>query len=137
MKKIALSVIVCAATVALLTGCGGGASLPQNTRKYDFENQTNFVLTDVHVQRSITSSGIQQRVLEDGRLELVVNVRNRESRRIEVQIQCVFKDEQGFSSGDETPWQTLILTENTQEAVQFVSMNSKARKYTVRVRQAR
>jgi uncharacterized protein YcfL len=137
MKKIALSVIVCAATAALLTGCGGGASLPQNTRKYDFENQTNFVLTDVHVQRSITSSGIQQRVLEDGRLELVVNVRNRESRRIEVQIQCVFKDEQGFSSGDETPWQTLILTENTQEAVQFVSMNSKARKYTVRVRQAR
>ena len=76
-------------------------------------------------------------MLEDGRLELVVNVRNRESRRIEVQIQCVFKDEQGFSSGDETPWQTLILTENTQEAVQFVSMNSKARKYTVRVRQAR
>jgi uncharacterized protein YcfL len=137
MKKIALSVIVCAATAALLTGCGGGASLPQNTRKYDFENQTNFVLTDVHVQRSITSSGIQQRLLEDGRLELVVNVRNRESRRIEVQIQCVFKDEQGFSSGDETPWQTLILTENTQEAVQFVSMNSKARKYTVRVRQAR
>lgn len=137
MKKIVLSVIVCAATAALLTGCGGGASLPQNTRKYDFENQTNFVLTDVHVQRSITSSGIQQRVLEDGRLELVVNVRNRESRRIEVQIQCVFKDEQGFSSGDETPWQTLILTENTQEAVQFVSMNSKARKYTVRVRQAR
>ncbi|KAB2659698.1 MAG: DUF1425 domain-containing protein [Verrucomicrobia bacterium] len=137
MKKIALSVIVCAATAALLTGCGGGASLPQNTRKYDFENQTNFVLTDVHVQRSITSSGIQQRVLEDGRLELVVNVRNRESRRIEVQIQCVFKDEQGFSSGDEPPWQTLILTENTQEAVQFVSMNSKARKYTVRVRQAR
>ena len=137
MKKIALSVIVCAATAALLTGCGGGASLPQNTRKYDFENQTNFVLTDVHVQRSITSSGIQQRVLEDGRLELVVNVRNRVSRRIEVQIQCVFKDEQGFSSGDETPWQTLILTENTQEAVQFVSMNSKARKYTVRVRQAR
>lgn len=137
MKKIALSVIVCAAIATLLTGCGGGASLPQNTRKYDFENQTNFVLTDVHVQRSITSSGIQQRVLEDGRLELVVNVRNRESRRIEVQIQCVFKDEQGFSSGDETPWQTLILTENTQEAVQFVSMNPKARKYTVRVRQAR
>jgi len=68
---------------------------------------------------------------------VVANIRNRENRRIQVQISCVFKDAQGYSTGDETPWQNLILTENSQEAVRFVSMNDKAKKYTIRIRQAR
>ena len=63
-------------------------------------------------------------------------MRNRENRRIEVQINCVFKDEQGFPV-DETPFRTLILTENAQEGVQFTSMNNQAKTYTIRVRQAR
>ncbi|MGB9602752.1 MAG: hypothetical protein ACPMAG_08175, partial [Limisphaerales bacterium] len=58
-------------------------------------------------------------------------------KRIQVQINCVFKDEQGFSTGDETPWVNLILDENAQESVKFVSMNDKAKKFTIRVRQAR
>ncbi len=64
-------------------------------------------------------------------------MKNRESRRIQVQINCVFKDAQGVSTGDETPWQTLILSENATEAVRFTAMNAQAKKYTVRVRQAR
>jgi hypothetical protein len=48
----------------------------------------------------------------------------------------VFKDESGFSTDDETPWQTLILTENSQEDLRFVSINNKARDFTIRVRQA-
>ncbi len=119
------------------TGQPGGAYAPRNPTKYDLENREPFVLMDKAVQRSVTSSGIQKRVLEDGRLEVIANVRNRESRRIQVQINCVFKDENGFATGDETPWQTLILTENSQEAVQFVSMNDRARQFTIRVRQAR
>ena len=71
------------------------------------------------------------------RLEVVANVKNRESRRLEVQINCVFKDELNASTGDETPFQTLILTENSTEAVRFTAMNSAAKKYTIRVRQAR
>lgn len=122
----------------LLTGChGGGAYLPENTTKYDLENRAPFVDMDEHVQRSITCSGIQQRINADGRLEVAANVRNREARRIEVQINCVFKDEQGFSTSDETPFQTLILGENAQETVRFISMNNQARKFTIRVRQAR
>jgi len=49
----------------------------------------------------------------------------------------VFKNDDGSTTGDETPWQTLILGENTTEAVTFTSMNNQARKYTIRVRQAR
>ena len=72
-----------------------------------------------------------------GVVQDAVHFRNRENRRIEVQANCVFKDQNGFSTGDETPFQTVILTENSTEDLRFVSSNAQARKCTVRVRQAR
>ena len=135
MKTIlSLSLI---AVVAALSGCShGGAYEARNAQRYDLENKAPFALMDAQVQRSVTSSGIQKQTLEDGRLRVVANVRNREARRIQVQISCVFKDEGGAATGDETPWTNLILTESAQEAVEFVSMNNKAKNFTVRVRQA-
>ena len=122
---------------AVVTGHKGGAYEPRNTTKYDYENTDVFLLMDKSTQVSVTTSGIQQRKLEDGRLEVVCHLRNRINRRIQVQVSCVFKDAQGFSTGDETPWGNVILTENSQEDVRFTSMNNKAEKYTIRVRQAR
>ncbi|MBI4658450.1 MAG: YcfL family protein [Verrucomicrobia bacterium] len=131
------SVILCGLGASLLTGCAtGGAKPPINTTKYDLENRAHFVLMDSRTQRSVTCMGIQERPLDDGRLQVAANVRNRLNRRIQVQINCEFKDEQGFPV-DSTPWQTLILTENAQESVAFTAMNNKARKYTIRVREAR
>ena len=102
-----------------------------------YETREPVVLLDPGVQYSVTCSGIQERTLPDGRLEVVAHLRNRENRRIEVQANCVFKDQNGFSTSDETPFVMVILTENATEDVKFVSMNNLAKKYTVRVRQAR
>jgi uncharacterized protein YcfL len=136
-KPIALVVSVIA--LALGAGCATepGPFAPLDTTKFTLENTDRFVLLDQPAQYSVTCTGLQERPLADGRLEVVANVKNREGRRIQVQINCVFKDDQGFSTGDETPWQTLILSENATEAVRFTAMNTQARKYTVRVRQAR
>ena len=138
--KTPLPTLLAAALLALaLSGCKTsetGAFTPVNTTKFDTENKSNFVLMDKGAQHSVTCSGIQQTVLPDGRLEIAANVRNREARRIDVQINCEFKDEQGYTV-DTVPWQTLILTENGQESVRFTSMNNLAKKYTVRVRQSR
>jgi hypothetical protein len=125
------------AAVTLITGCGGGgAYLPKNANKYNQESTAKFVLLDPGTQRSVTCPGLQERRLEDGRLEVSANLRNRENRRIEVQVNCVFKDEQGFPV-DETPFRVVILTENATEGVAFTSMNNRARTYTIRVRQSR
>lgn len=114
-----------------------GPYAPQDTTKFTLENTDRFVVLDKPTQHSVTCTGLQNRQLGDGRMEVTANVKNREKRRIQVQINCVFKDEQGFSTGDETPWQTLILSEYSTEAVRFTAMNPQARNYTVRVRQAR
>lgn len=122
-------------TRTVVTGHSGGAYAPKNTNKYALENTERFVLLDKATERSVTCSGIQERPLDDGRIEVVANVRNRLSRRIQVQVNCVFKDEQGFPTGDETPFEMVTLSENAQEGLRFTSMNNKARRYTIRVRQ--
>ena len=130
------------AAVLLLTGCESahdhGPYLPQHSKTPAYESTEPVVLLDPGVQFSVTSTGQPQaRLLEDGRLEVVAQLRNRENRRIEVQANCVFKDVNGVSTGDETPFQTVILTENATEHVKFISMNDKAKRFTIRVRQAR
>jgi hypothetical protein len=125
--------------LALGGGCVArtGPFPPLDTTKYTLENTERFVVLDQPAQHAVTCTGLQQKWLNDGRLEVVANVKNRESKPIEVQVNCVFKDEQGFSTGDETPFQTVVLAENSTEAVRFTAMNKLAKTYTVRVRQPR
>ena len=140
MKTKSLTTLAATALLlALFAGCttAPGPFTPQDTTKYTVENTEKFVLLDQPTQVSVTCTGLQERTLPDGRIEVVANVKNRETRRIQVQVNCVFKDEQGFTTGDETPFQTLILAENSTEAVRFTAMNALTKKYTIRVRQAR
>ncbi len=141
MNSNPLLLSVALAALALGAGCvqsaPPGPFAPVDTTKFTLENTDKFVLLDQPAQYSVTCTGLQERTLTDGRLEVVANVKNREARRIQVQIDCVFKDDNGFSTGDETPFQTLILAENSTEAVSFAAMNNLAKKYTIRVRQAR
>ena len=139
-KKIIPTLTVAAATL-FAAGCASdydkGPYLAQESKTPHHEGKESIVLLDPGVQHSVTAPAYMARTLDDGRLEVTMHLRNRENRRIEVQANCVFKDVNGDTTSDETPFQTVILTENATEQVKFVSSNDKAKRYTVRVRQAR
>ncbi len=140
MNRAFLSLLAASGAVLLATGCSTydkGPYLPQTSKTPAYEGKEPVVLMDRAVRRAVTCSGLQEQTLPDGRLEVVAHLRNRENRRIEVQANCVFKDQNAFTTGDETPFVMVILTENGTEDVKFTSMNSLAKKYTIRVRQAR
>jgi Protein of unknown function (DUF1425) len=141
MKRNLLILPALAGLALALAGCKStppdhGAYLPQNVAVNDLENRTALVLLDPGVQYSVTCPGIQETRLSDGRLQVAAHLRNREDRRIQVQANCEFKDAQGFTV-DSTPFENVFLDENAQEDVKFISMNDKAVRYTIRVRQAR
>ncbi len=140
MKKTLLALTLLAPALALVSGCKSdydhGAYAPQNTTGADLEDTARFVLLDRGAQYSVSCRDLQETRLNDGRLQVSANLRNRENRRIQVQANCVFKDAQGFPV-EETPFQNIFLDENAQEGVKFVSANDRAQRYTVRVRQAR
>src|SRR5882724_579881 len=128
-----------AATILLvaafaLTGCktevvDRGAYTPLNVMVNEKENYVAAVLLSQRVQNSVAVPGIQETRLPDGRLQVAVQLRNRESRRIQVQANCEFKDAQGFAI-DSTPFQNVFFDENSQESAKFISMNDKAVRYT-------
>jgi len=137
MKPI-LTLIAAAGLVLTFTGCTSTPSGPYTpTPAVDVEGKEPIVLMDQMVQTSVTSQGVRFRELADGRLEAIAVIQSKDPRRIQVQVQCIFKDVNGIGIEDETPWQTLILTENGQEQLSFKSMNNQAKKATIRVRQAR
>jgi hypothetical protein len=141
MNKSLLPLLAVSGALLLGAGCASdqdqGPYLPQNTRGPAYENKEPVVLMDPGVQYSVTCTGINEATLPDGRLQVIAHLRNRENRRIEVQASCVFRNQNGFSEGDASPYVMVILTENGTEDVTFVSGNNLARKYTIRVRQAR
>ena len=141
MKNIPSFLALTLAGAVLAAGCSSthdsGPYLPQQSKTPAHEATQPVVLLDPGVQYSVTVTATEARRLEDGRLEVITQLRNRENRRIEVQANCVFKDLNGFSTGDETPFKAVILTENSTEDVRFVSANAAAQRYTIRVRQAR
>ena len=122
MKKIALIF-----SAALLTACAA------NSGYYAQQNQTKFVSLGPLATSAVTCSALQETKQADGRLRVKANVQNRVNKRIQVQIRCVFKDEQGFSI-DETPFQRLILTELGQQTVPFESLKANVVNFTVEVR---
>lgn len=129
MKKI-LTLSACLAI--LLSGCGAPTA-----RQSAISNNSKFVALGSLGSRIVQCTALQENTLPDGRLEVRANILNLVNKRVDLQINCIFKDAQGFSTDDETPFQTLILDETAQETITFTSLNTKAKDYTVRVRLAR
>ncbi|MFO1476680.1 MAG: YcfL family protein [Verrucomicrobiota bacterium] len=140
MKTKLLTFLAASGLLAGVSACKSdhdhGAYLPVNVSVNNLEDRSSLVLLDSGVQYSVTCPGIQETRLPDGRIQVVAHLRNRENRRIQVQANCDFKDPQGFVI-DATPFKNVFLDENAQEDVTFISMNDKAVRYTIRIRQAR
>src|SRR5262245_59465732 len=135
MKRNELVLLLAGLGLVWTIGCVSEKA--QSGTHHVMENSAKFVAFDKGVEHSVTCTNIEERINDDGRMEVIANVRNRLNRRIEVQVSCVFKDDKGFPTNDEAPFRTLFLDENAQEGVRFTSLNNQARTYTIRVREAR
>jgi len=130
MKNLLL--ILSAVLTAIFAGCG-----TPSAQQSIIANNSKFVALGSLGSQTVQCTALQETTLPDGRLQVRANILNRVNKRVDLQVNCVFKDEQGFSTGDETPFQTLILDETAQESVTFTSLNNKAKNYIVRARIAR
>jgi Protein of unknown function (DUF1425) len=125
--------------LALLAGCGTepAPQAPQDSTKFTVENTDRFVALDPATEAAVSCTGLQERTLGDGRIEVVANLRNSGIKAAKVQVQCVFLDAQGTPVGDGAPWQSVSITEYATEVVRFTAPGTSAVKYSIRVRQAR
>lgn len=133
-----LSLSLLSLAVLGLAGCHSQSDdlLPAQSTKYSIEGTEKFSVQERPMRVYVACTGLQEKVNAEGRLEVVVNIQNRENRPLKLEVRCVFKDARGFSTGDETAWQPMQLDEGDTEAVRYTSANGLAKKFTVVVRAA-
>ena len=122
--------------LALVAGCAS-IPAPQDSTKFTVENTVRFVALDASTEAVISCTGLQERTLADGRLEVVANLKNSDTKPDRVNVQCVFLDEQGLPVGGEAPWEQFAISADSTEVVRFTAPGLSARKYSIRVRSGR
>jgi uncharacterized protein YcfL len=134
-----LSPFAACCALALAAGCSSvpAPQAPQDTTKFTVENTVRFVALDASTEAVISCTGLQERALADGRLEVVANLKNSDAKTVRVNVQCVFLDEQGLPVVSESPWAVFVISADSTEVVRFTAPVLTARKYSIRVRSAR
>jgi uncharacterized protein YcfL len=122
-----------------LAGCATapGTQAPRDSTKFTIENTDRFAALDPATQATVSCTGLQERTLGDGRLEVIANVKNQGGGPVRVQIQCLFLDEQGAQVGAGAAWQALALAGDSTEVVRFTAPDAVAKRYAIRVRKVR
>ena len=126
----------------LLHGCAAG---PYHTIPYDLkqdkERNLKVVILDKDLDNQFSSKRVvilsqKTELTEDNRLKVYCEIRNMKNEMLRLQIQTVFRDEQGFQLGDDTNWELILIPSYTTYAYKTAAFNPKAKDYTIRIRKA-
>ena len=79
---------------------------------------------------------ISETVLDTGRLQVCLEVRNDTPREVRIDYQARFYDENGMRL-EEAPWRLLMLPGRIEKQIIFNSVSAKARRFRIHIRRAR
>lgn len=128
--------------IFLLSGCAAG---PYHTIPYDVQQDKERNLKVVVLDKDLDSQFSSKRIVvltkktewtEDQRLKVYCEIRNMKDEVLRLQIQTVFRDEQGLQIGDDTNWELVLVPGYATYAYKTVAFNTKAKDYTIRIRKA-
>jgi len=131
-----LAVVAAVSALTLAAACTRG---PQHASGYP-EGKTAVENTDTvsyldDFGTDLRVAGQKAEFLPDRRLKVFANLQNESDEDLPVLVSTQFKDKDGFSTGDETPFVNIVIPKNAMYAYQAISINDKAVKYSIRVRE--
>ncbi len=133
MAGVLLAGIVAASTSA----CSKRSKSPDFARvdKEAIEASTAPVnILDHDLRNRVAADQATKTRMEDGRLEVRVNLRNSTRKDLDVLARCVFKDTQGISLGDETEWEPFFFAPQQIQTYIARSRTAEASTFSVEVR---
>ncbi len=107
---------------------------PRDSTKFTLENTNRFMVLDSATEAAVSCTGLQERTLDDGRLEVIANLKNRGSAPVRVHIQCLFQNDQGAPFSVAGSWQSLAIAGDSTEVVRFTAPDAMVKAYEIRVR---
>ncbi|MCC6546420.1 hypothetical protein IT570_04555 [Candidatus Sumerlaeota bacterium] len=136
-KSTSLLAVLLLATGLIFTGCSRASRGPDtadgNAKAFD-RTRARINLLDTKLDSKIASDFSGEEKLPDGRMQAVLNMRNKTSKNLHVQIRTVFKDGFGLSTGDESPWEEMYFSPRQAKTYRVQSKLATAASYTVEVR---
>lgn len=133
-----IQVLASLCALCALAGCmaTSASEAPQDTAKFTVGNTERFVAQDPASDAALSCTGLQERTLSDGRLEVVANIKNRGPQDVAASICCTFIDDLGAPLGGDDMWAPLKVAGDSTEVVRFTAPSASAKKYEIKVRNA-
>ena len=122
----------------LITGCAGVPAKGVKPIKASqlYEETETFVYLSKGLNKQFLLADQLVSATDDGRLIVKAKLLNKRSENLRIQFQTIFKDKDGYPTGDETNWELVVVPHNAYYYYQAQAMNSKAQKYVTRCRYA-
>ncbi len=116
-----------------LMGCGWKGPQPLQAWKAVGESE-NIVAMDkaAHMLVAVQTKGVGRTA--DGRLELRLELANLGDQDFPVQVQTLFRDASGVPTGDDTPFEVVVLPGGGSTVYETSSLTAAAKTFTVQVR---
>ena len=89
---------------------------------------------DAASNAAVDKVALSDRLLADGRLEVVCVLKNRTPAAISITVTCVFEDAEGKTLAEPSVSQTTTLTDSIPLSVRFESKSKDAKRYSVQVK---
>jgi len=139
MTRVRPAALLAASSALLLFALAACESGPNHASTYP-DGKTAVENTDTvsyldDFGRDLRVAGQKAEFLPDRRLKVFANLQNESDEDLPVLVSTQFKDKDGFSTGDETPFVNIVIPKNSLYAYQAISQNEKAVKYSIRVRE--
>lgn len=122
----------------IIAGCVGvPAKGVKPTKASQFYEETeSFVYLSKGMNKRLLLADQMVSATEDGRLVVKAKLFNKLSENLRVQFQTIFKDKDGYPTGDETNWELVVIPHNAYYYYEVTAMNTRAQKYVTRCRYA-
>ncbi len=122
----------------LITGCFSVPAKGIKPKKASqfYEETETFVYLSKGLNKQLLLADQAVSTTEDGRLVVKAKLFNKLAQDLRVQIQTIFKDKDGYPTGDETNWELILIPHNAYYYYEAKAMNTKGQKYVCRCRYA-
>lgn len=122
----------------MLAGCAGvpAKGIKPIKESQLYEETETFVYLSKGMNKRLLLSDQLVSATEDGRLVVKAKLFNKLSENLRVQFQTIFKDKDGYPTGDQTNWELVVIPHNAYYYYEVKAMNTKAEKYVTRCRYA-
>lgn len=120
-----------ALTLLPATACRG----PHPARgEADPEAGEHAMVMDDYAEDNVSVTGQKLERLPDGRSRVVARVYNRREEMLSLHVQVDFKSADGFSTGDTTNWELILIGPQETYTLRVPSLATDVASYTLRMR---